>query len=440
MATKKSRTESRDLAALRKRAEEKLHERSAKLSRLSTEDIKTLVEELGRYQIELEIQNEELRMAQEELETSRRKYADLYDFAPVGYFTFDAKGLIKEVNLTGIEMLGQNRSLLINKPFPLFLVSDDRNIFHVHLRNVMKSPDRQTCEIRLIGKKGSQVYVRMESIATAKGEDGAVYCRSAVSDLAAQKKAEEQISKLNMQLKQKIGQLEISNKDWEMFSHAVSHELRTPLFSIDGFSRMTLKKYADRLDVKGREYLTTIMEAAKQMGHLLDDLSAFSRASAIEIMAKPDRVNMKEIARRAYEELKPVIGSRNVRLEMKSLPFCHGDLSLLKQVFANLLSNAIKFTEPKEIALLEVGSVENEDEIEFYVKDNGVGFDMEHRDKLFNIFQRLHSPDDFKGTGAGLAIVRMIVEKHGGRVRAESETGTGATFYFTLPANKCFLT
>jgi light-regulated signal transduction histidine kinase (bacteriophytochrome) len=216
-----------------------------------------------------------------------------------------------------------------------------------------------------------------------------------------------------------------------MFSHAVSHELRSPLFLIDGLSRMVLKKYADKVDVKAREQLTTVREAAKKMAQLLDDLFAFSRARAQEI--KADTVNIEELAKHAFEELKPGIGNRNIQLKMKSLPSCHGDSSLLRQVFVNLFANAIKFTEPREIAFIEVGSIEKGEEIEFYVKDNGVGFDMEYKDNLFNIFQRLHGSDDFEGTGAGLAIVRRIVEKHGGNVWAESKLGEGATFYFTLP-------
>lgn len=250
-------------------------------------------------------------------------------------------------------------------------------------------------------------------------------------DITERKLSEEEIRRLNVELKRKVGELEASNKDWEMFSHAVSHELRSPLFLIDGLSGIVSKKYAEKVDVKGREQLTTVREAAKKMGQLLDDLFAFSRARAREIRA--DTVNIEEIAQHAFEELKPGIGNRNIQLKMKPLPSCQGDSSLLRQVFVNLFANAIKFTGPREIAFIEVGGIEKGEEIEFYVKDNGVGFDMEYKDKLFNIFQRLHSLDDFEGTGTGLAIVRRIIEKHGGKVWAESKPGEGATFYFTLP-------
>ncbi|MGE5238232.1 MAG: sensor histidine kinase, partial [Chloroflexota bacterium] len=254
-------------------------------------------------------------------------------------------------------------------------------------------------------------------------------------DITDRKKADKEIRRLNAKLERKVRELEASNKDWEMFSHAVSHELRSPLFLIDGFSHLLLKNYADKVDVKGRDQLTTVRDAAKHMKQLLEDLFVFCRASATGI--KADMVDTEETVKHAFEELRRDIENRNIRLEVKPLPPCHADRSLLRQVFVNLFANAVKFTKPREIALIEVGGTERGGDVEFYVKDNGVGFDMEHKDKLFNIFQRLHGSDSFDGTGAGLAIVRRIIEKHGGRVWAESKVGEGATFYFTLPAHKC---
>jgi light-regulated signal transduction histidine kinase (bacteriophytochrome) len=239
---------------------------------------------------------------------------------------------------------------------------------------------------------------------------------------------------LEQRVIERTAQLEAANKELEAFSYSVSHDLRAPLRAIDGFSRIILEDYLDKLDDEGKRLLNVIGNNTQKMGQLIDDLLVFSRLGRQEI--SPSDIRMTELAKRVFEDIKPLPNERNLQFNIKTLPVAQGDRSLIKQVFANLLSNAIKFTRPKEMGSIEIGGTNDGAENIYYVKDNGVGFDMQYVDKLFGVFQRLHSAAEFEGTGVGLAIVQRIIHRHGGRVWAEGKVGEGATFYFSLPAKK----
>ncbi len=237
--------------------------------------------------------------------------------------------------------------------------------------------------------------------------------------------------RLDQLLKEKNAALETANKDLEGFAYSVSHDLRVPLRAIDGFSQQVLKHYADKLDDEGKRYLNVVRDNTKKMSQLIDDILAFSRMGRLGLSVS--EVNMEELVREVFEELKPASAERELTIEIKPLPLCHGDPSMLRQVLVNLLGNAIKFTQPKDAALIEVGGRTESAENIYYINDNGAGFDMQYTDKLFGVFQRLHGVAEFEGTGIGLAIVKRIITRHGGRVWAEGKVDEGATFYFTLP-------
>jgi two-component system sensor kinase len=225
--------------------------------------------------------------------------------------------------------------------------------------------------------------------------------------------------------------LERANRELEAFSYSVSHDLRAPLRAIDGFSQMLVEDYGDRLDDEGKRLLGVVRANTARMGQLIDDILSFSRMARREIEAMP--IDMTRLAHEVADELKAALGNRKVHFEIGQLPAAHGDRAMIRQVFVNLLSNAVKFTQARAEALVEVGSERAGEENCYYVRDNGVGFDMQYADKLFGTFVRLHGREQFEGTGIGLAIVKRIVLRHGGHVRGKGEVDKGAIFHFCLP-------
>jgi two-component system sensor kinase len=242
------------------------------------------------------------------------------------------------------------------------------------------------------------------------------------------------LNEMNEKLKKRTEKLEDANDELEAFAYSVSHDLRVPLRAIDGFSRIVMEDYEDKLDDEGKRLLNIIRENTHRMGQLIDDILLLSRASRQEM--KFTEINMDELVKRVFEEQKLSFQAQDVHLEVKSLPPTYGDRALLQQVLNNLISNSIKFTEPKDERTIEVGSKDGKNETIYYVKDNGVGFDMKYNAKLFGLFQRLHGTNEFEGTGVGLSIVQRVIRRHGGTVWGEGELNEGATFHFSIPNNK----
>lgn len=255
----------------------------------------------------------------------------------------------------------------------------------------------------------------------------------ATTDITDRKLAEDHIRQLNQDLQMRSDALELSNKELESFSYSVSHDLRSPLRAIDGFSQALLEDYGERLDEDARHDLDRIRGATQRMGHLIDDLIGLARLTRSEL--HPKAINLSMIANEVVNELREIEPDRSVEFMIQDDLNANGDPYLMRQVLMNLLGNAWKFSRKKAQAHIEFGLMSKDNQPVYFVRDDGVGFDMTYVDKLFKVFQRLHSMTEFDGTGIGLANVQRIIQRHGGKIWAEGHVNEGATFYFTLTSN-----
>jgi light-regulated signal transduction histidine kinase (bacteriophytochrome) len=251
------------------------------------------------------------------------------------------------------------------------------------------------------------------------------------NDITEHKRREQETRLLNDELAKRTAELEAINKELEAFAYSVSHDLRAPLRHIAGFTELLQKNAASQLNEKSQRYMTMILESANRMGHLIDDLLAFSRIGRAE--THKAMVSLDQLVQEALSETRQETDGRNIVWKIGGLPSWYGDRSMLRLALVNLISNAVKFTRTRPQAEIEIGCRnKSPNEVVVFVRDNGVGFDMKYVNKLFGVFQRLHGPEVFEGTGIGLATVQRIVHRHGGRAWAEGLVDQGATFYFSL--------
>jgi light-regulated signal transduction histidine kinase (bacteriophytochrome) len=281
-----------------------------------------------------------------------------------------------------------------------------------------------------VRKDGRVVFTNLSVGCVRRADRSVDYVLAMLEDITGRKESDEQIRRLNVQLATRAHSLEQANKELESFSYSVSHDLRAPLRSIDGFSRIVLEDCADRLDVESRENLQRVRSASQRMGHLIDDILRLARLTRAELRRTP--VDLSALARAVSAELRSTEPKRQVQFIIAPNLVAEADDSLMRAVMENLLGNAWKFTSKQPDAKIEFGCTSTAGVPTYFVRDNGVGFDMQHAAKLFSAFTRLHVDAEFPGSGIGLASVQRIIHRHGGRVWATGEVGKGATCYFTL--------
>jgi len=564
-------TDTNKSSPLRKKAE-KIHNKQLLCEDNPSND-DPYIHELRVHQIELELQNEELREAQIKLEEARRKYFDLYNFAPVGYFTLDKKGIIMDVNLAGAALVGIERIYLNKKAFIQHIISAERNKFHKYLLKVLGTDYKQTIELELLKNNGDSFYAILETVKVLNENETFKEYRVTVTDITELKikekilkrqtallnlsneaiysweyddgiiswnhgaeilygySAEEAIGHNNIKLlktefpeefkdiKQKlhddgiwngeivhttkngmkmiveshlqlikdnsmdivieanrditkrrqmeklmeerrnkleninkmlnveIGDFEkseiklenliekykVSNNELEQFAYVSSHDLKEPLRMITSFLQLLQKNYGVDLDENANEYIDFAVDGAKRLDMMISDLLDYSRIG--KESEEFECLNSEEILETVLNSLKPLINDNNAVITHDNLPFICANSRMMIQLFQNIIGNAIKYHGEKQPEI-HISSSNTIDECIFSVKDNGIGIDKKHLDRIFTIFQRLNSRDKYEGTGIGLAISEKIVLKHKGRIWAESEPDNGTTFYFTIPNRK----
>jgi len=377
------------------------------------------------------------RQAENRLRESEKRFRLFYEQAPVGYQSLDAEGCLVDVNDYWLEAFGYQRKDVLDKPLADFFTPPSRERFLKGLPEWKACGEVRGQEFEFICGDQSILFVSLTGKVSyeERGHFKQLHC--ILYDVTERRRAEEQTRRMNAELERRVlertSQLEDANKELEAFSYSVSHDLRAPLRAINGFSRILSEDFGAGLPAEAQRYLNLVRENTQTMSCLIDNLLAFSRLSRQPL--KKQRIDPNELVQQCLDSLSAERDGRKIDFQLHPLPRCQADPALLKQVFVNLLSNAVKFTSKKDEAVIEVGCLQENHETIFFIKDNGVGFDMQYAPKLFGVFQRLHRVEDYDGTGVGLAIVQRIIHRHGGRVWAEGEVDDGATFCFTLEEN-----
>jgi PAS domain S-box-containing protein len=394
--------------------------------------------ELTVQNMEKEKRAKELVIANDARQESNDYLENLLDSANAPIIVWNPQYEITRFNKAFESLTGRIEEDLLGKSLEILFPDANRDSSMDLIKKTLGGERLEIVEINVLNIDGSVRILQWNS-ANIMSPDGknVVATIAQGSDITRRKRAEEEIMKMNETLEQKVDerteQLETANKELEAFSYSVSHDLRAPLRHIGGFIDLLIKNNSAQLDESGIRYLNIISESSSEMGELIDALLTFSRLGRAELQLV--KINSKSIVEHVIKSFSDELTGRNVKINISDLPDIMGDATLINQVWVNLISNAIKYSKNVDKAVIDIGAESGDGKTEFYIKDNGAGFDMKYADKLFGVFQRLHKARDFEGIGIGLANVNRIVMRHGGKCRADSEVGKGATFFFSLPKN-----
>ena len=395
----------------------------------------------------------ERELAEEDTRESQTRLSGILEIAPDAIVSVDEAQLISLFNQGAERTFGYRAEEIIGKPLDVLLPSRFVEAHQAHVSNFGESPiaPRRMSERGVVfGRRKDGTEFPAEASIFRLELGGEKIFTAILRDITERIRAQEALSKLNAELEQRVreqtyelsktnNELHAANEELEAFSYSVSHELRAPLRAVDGFSRILLEEYAPQLSGESQRYLRLVLDNAQHMGSLIDDLLTFSRLIRQPLKTEPVAVN--RVVSLALADLSSEQEGRRVEISIGELPVCQADPALLREVFVNLLGNSLKYTRGRDVTAIEIGCLahtspsgrgEGGEGPVFFVKDNGVGFDMRYVDNLFGAFQRLHPANEYEGTGVGLAIVQRIIHRHGGRIWAKAEVNVGAAFYFTL--------
>lgn len=403
---------------------------SVRAKKLSSDELGLLTDAFNQMLTRIEKQTVELSESEERMRS-------VLNSAMTAVIVMNVEGQIIDWNARAEKMFGWMREEALNRELADTIIPPTlREAHRVGLKHFLATGQgkvfNQLLELSALHRNGKEFPVEL-SISRLKAGDNITFC-GFITDTTERKRAEEEIKLFNQKLEQMVldrtQELEIVNKELESFSYSVSHDLRAPLRAIHGYMNIFAEEYAGKFDDEAKRLTTIIMNNTQKMGRLIDDLLSFSQLGRKELIRT--QTSMTQMVHSICEEQKRLEDGRKIEFIIHELPFALVDTVTIRQVWINLISNAVKYTRHKEMTKIEIGFDEGNDQQIYYVKDNGAGFDMLYYDKLFGVFQRLHSQKEFEGTGVGLAIVQRIIVRHGGKVWAEAKPNEGATFYFSL--------